>query len=91
VAEGAHEEDEEQLVQSGEGVARVHPRARYRPGDRARFSVDVDVMHFFDPDSGESITDGQRAVPAMAGAAAGTTSPRGSARTVGSPGATSST
>jgi hypothetical protein len=29
----------------------------------------VDVMHFFDPDSGESITDGQRAVPAMAGTA----------------------
>ncbi len=60
LAEGAYEEDEEELVKGGEGVARVDPRLRLRPGDRGRFSVDVERMHFFDPSSGLSISgDGQ--------------------------------
>jgi multiple sugar transport system ATP-binding protein len=60
-AEGAREADEEELVMSGQGVARVPPRARVRPGDRVRFTVDVTEMHFFDPVSGESIVDGRPA------------------------------
>jgi multiple sugar transport system ATP-binding protein len=60
-AEGAREADEEELVMSGQGVARVPPRARVRPGDRVRFAVDVTEMHFFDPVSGESIVDGRPA------------------------------
>jgi multiple sugar transport system ATP-binding protein len=72
VAEGVYEEDEEELVRSGEGVARVDPRLRLKPGDRGRFSVDVERMHFFDPSSGRSIVDGRqpRDGLAVAGASA---------------------
>jgi multiple sugar transport system ATP-binding protein len=49
VAEGAVDEDE-QLIPGGEGVARVDPRSAVKPGDRLRFVVDVERMHFFDPD-----------------------------------------
>ncbi len=55
LAEGAHEEDEAQLVERGEGVARVDPRVCMNPGERARFSLDIERAHFFDPDSGRSI------------------------------------
>ncbi|HEX3976580.1 MAG TPA: hypothetical protein VHW96_09960 [Solirubrobacteraceae bacterium] len=68
LAEGAREADEEELVSGGQGVARVPPRARVRPGDRARFAVDVGETHFFDPVSGESIVDGKPAEAAVAGA-----------------------
>jgi multiple sugar transport system ATP-binding protein len=61
LAEGAREADEEDLVSGGQGVARVPPRARVRPGDQTRFLVDVGEMHFFDPVSGESIVDGRPA------------------------------
>ncbi|MGH2893056.1 MAG: TOBE domain-containing protein, partial [Solirubrobacteraceae bacterium] len=61
LAEGAREADEEELVSGGQGVARVPPRVRARPGDRARFAVDVAEMHFFDPVSGASIVDGRPA------------------------------
>ena len=61
LAEGAREAEEEELVSGGQGVARVPPRTRVRPGDTARFVVDVSEMHFFDPASGESITDGRPA------------------------------
>ncbi len=68
LAEGAHEEEEEHLVERGEGVARVDPRLRPKPGDRLRFSVDVERIHFFDPDAGLSIVNGgdRAAVPAAA-------------------------
>jgi multiple sugar transport system ATP-binding protein len=67
LAEGAREAEEEELASSGQGVARVPPRVRIRPGDHARFAVDVSEMHFFDPASGESITDG-RSAEALVGA-----------------------
>ncbi len=55
LAEGAHEEDAEQLLKSGEGVARVDPRSPLKPGTTARFAVDVERMQFFDPESGVTI------------------------------------
>jgi multiple sugar transport system ATP-binding protein len=60
LAEGAFEEDEQDLVRSGEAVARVDPRRRLRVGDHGRFAVDVERIHFFDPASGLSIVDGRR-------------------------------
>jgi multiple sugar transport system ATP-binding protein len=53
VAEGAAEESE--VVQSGEGVARVDPRAALKPGSRAAFQVDTPRMQFFDAESGSAI------------------------------------
>jgi hypothetical protein len=44
-----------------QGVARIDPRARIQPRDQSVFSVDVERMHFFDPDSGDAISP---AVPA---------------------------
>jgi multiple sugar transport system ATP-binding protein len=55
-AEGVQEE-EEQMAARGAGVARVDPRAPIKPGERARFAVDVDRMQFFDPNSGLAIWD----------------------------------
>jgi multiple sugar transport system ATP-binding protein len=55
-AEGVQEEDE-QMASGGEGVARVDPRAPLKPGNRARFVVDVERMQFFDPNSGLAIWD----------------------------------
>jgi multiple sugar transport system ATP-binding protein len=60
LAEGAFEEDEQELVKGGEAVARVDPRLRMKPGDRGRFAVDVERIHFFDPASGLSIVDGRQ-------------------------------
>jgi multiple sugar transport system ATP-binding protein len=71
LAEGAHEEEEEQLVERGEGVARVDPRLRPKPGDRVRFSVEVERIHFFDPDTGLSIVN--RGDPAAVPAAGDST------------------
>ena len=53
VAEGAAEESE--VVQSGEGVARVDPRASVKPGSRAAFQVDTQRMQFFDAENGTAI------------------------------------
>jgi multiple sugar transport system ATP-binding protein len=55
LAEGVHDADAEQLIQGGEGVARVDPRSTLKPGETGRFSVDIDRMQFFDPTSGETI------------------------------------
>jgi multiple sugar transport system ATP-binding protein len=55
-AEGVQEE-EEQMAARGAGVARVDPRAPIKPGERARFAVDVDRAQFFDPNSGAAIWD----------------------------------
>ncbi len=57
MAEGAVEEEEQQMMQHGEGVARVDPRSRMKPGERGRFSVDTDRMQFFDPHNGQAIWD----------------------------------
>ncbi len=55
-AEGVSDE-EEQMSSRGAGVARVDPRAPMKPGERGRFSVDVERMQFFDPDTGGTIWD----------------------------------
>jgi multiple sugar transport system ATP-binding protein len=54
------------------GVARLDPRAAVRPGERVTFQVDVNRLHFFDPDTGLAIGwpgDDDRA-PDQAGARA---------------------
>jgi multiple sugar transport system ATP-binding protein len=38
-------------------IARLDPRTAIREGERARVHVDLDSLHFFDPDSGESLRD----------------------------------
>jgi multiple sugar transport system ATP-binding protein len=56
LAEGAVHEDEENLdAVAIEGIARVDVRSTVRIGDRAHFSVDVDKMQFFDPDTTAAI------------------------------------
>lgn len=55
LAEGVHDDDAKQLLQGGEGVARVDPRSTIKPGETGRFSIDVDRMQFFDPTSGQVI------------------------------------
>ena len=57
LAEGAVDEEEEQLLRGGEGVARVDPRSKMKPGSRGRFSVDTERMQYFDPDTGQAIWD----------------------------------
>jgi multiple sugar transport system ATP-binding protein len=54
-AEGALEQEEEELAKSGEGVARVDPRSPIKAGSKANFAVEVDRMQFFDPDTGKTI------------------------------------
>lgn len=56
-AEGAREKDEEELITSGEGVARVAPRSPIKAGSRATFTVDTSEIQFFDPESGSAIWD----------------------------------
>ena len=53
IAEGPSDADE--LTTSGAGVARVGPHVPAKLGDPIRFAVDIDAMHFFDPDSGGAI------------------------------------
>ena len=43
------------LAVSGEGVARVDPRAHVRVGERVTLAVHAERMHFFDPGSGVAI------------------------------------
>ena len=38
------------------GVTRLHPRSPVRPGTRVVFSVDSRRLHFFDPDTGQSVS-----------------------------------
>ena len=40
----------------GEAVARVPPRAPVKPGESARFSVDIERMHFFDAATGAAVS-----------------------------------
>ena len=55
IAEGALDKDEAAVMQSGEGVARVEAKTPVKPGDKMTFSVDVEDMQFFDPQTGLSI------------------------------------
>jgi multiple sugar transport system ATP-binding protein len=36
-------------------IARLDPRTQIREGERARLHVDLDSLHFFDPDTGDSL------------------------------------
>jgi multiple sugar transport system ATP-binding protein len=38
-------------------IARLDPRTTIREGERARLHVDLDSLHFFDPESGDSLRD----------------------------------
>ncbi len=38
-----------------EGVARIDPRARIQPRERTVFAVDVERLHYFDPDTGLTV------------------------------------
>ena len=38
-------------------IARLDPRTAIREGERARVHVDLDSLHFFDPESGDSLRD----------------------------------
>jgi multiple sugar transport system ATP-binding protein len=38
-------------------IARLDPRTAIREGERARIHVDLESLHFFDPDSGDSLRD----------------------------------
>jgi multiple sugar transport system ATP-binding protein len=49
-----------------EGVARIDPRSVIRARSRAVFAVDVERLHFFDPDTGAAIA-GSRALGVTAG------------------------
>jgi multiple sugar transport system ATP-binding protein len=64
LAEGANDEDEQELVRGGEAVARIDPRIRMPVGGRMRFAVDVERIHFFDPAGGAVLAEG---APALAG------------------------
>jgi multiple sugar transport system ATP-binding protein len=55
LAEEPSEADE--LTSSGAGVARVAPNVPATVGERMRFTIDLDAIHFFDPDSGRTIRD----------------------------------
>jgi multiple sugar transport system ATP-binding protein len=56
----------ERGIATGESefMARLNPRTRATQGEEIELVVDVTRMHFFDPDTGEGIYDGQ---PAAAG------------------------
>jgi multiple sugar transport system ATP-binding protein len=60
VAIGDSEPDEaeiEEVPQMPAIIARLDPRTAIREGERARVHVDLDSLHFFDPDSGDSLRD----------------------------------
>ena len=54
-AEGATSEDEDATAKHGEGVARVDPATRVKPGDKITFAVSMAGMQFFDPDTEQAI------------------------------------
>jgi multiple sugar transport system ATP-binding protein len=58
----AVDEVQESDVMGGEGpvangVARVDPRGHVAAGERVTFNVDVDALHFFDPETGAAIEE----------------------------------
>jgi multiple sugar transport system ATP-binding protein len=56
LAAAAGETESVPLSLAYNGVARLDPRALVRPGDRVTFRVDTSRLHFFDPDTGASVT-----------------------------------
>ncbi|MCU1493311.1 MAG: transporter related [Acidimicrobiaceae bacterium] len=54
-AEGALDNDADDITRSGEGVARLDPRVPVAPGDRVSFAAVLDRMHFFDVATGLAI------------------------------------
>jgi multiple sugar transport system ATP-binding protein len=50
------ETDTELFSEACNGVARLDPRAAPRTGERVTFTVDVNRLHFFDPDTGRAMT-----------------------------------
>jgi multiple sugar transport system ATP-binding protein len=40
---------------AAEGIARVDPRVPVAAGDRVALAVDVDRLHFFEPETGDAI------------------------------------
>jgi multiple sugar transport system ATP-binding protein len=63
---GGAEQGEIVAASVAQGVARIDPRARIQSRDRAVFSVDVERMHFFDPDTGDAISAAAPALTAPA-------------------------
>jgi len=55
LAAAAGETDSVQFGQAYNGVARLDPRVKVRPGDRVTFRVDPSRLYFFDPDTGAAI------------------------------------
>ncbi len=55
IAEGAVEKDEAAATRRGEGVARVEAKTPVKVGDRMTFSIDIEDMQFFDPQTGLAI------------------------------------
>jgi multiple sugar transport system ATP-binding protein len=47
--------DADTLASSGAGVARIDPHVAAKTGEQMRFAIDLDAMHFFDPDTGGAI------------------------------------
>jgi len=52
---GIHASGDIAGASASEGVARLDPRFRIAVGDRLALAVDVDRLHVFDADSGETI------------------------------------
>jgi multiple sugar transport system ATP-binding protein len=48
----------EEVPQIPSIIARLDPRTGIREGERARLHVDLDSLHFFDPDTGDSLRGG---------------------------------
>jgi multiple sugar transport system ATP-binding protein len=59
------EEDEALLADERTSVfnARVNPETKARVGDRVRLAVDTRTFHFFDPETGVSLSGAPRVVP----------------------------
>ena len=55
-AAAEEEVTESELTSVGEGIAVVDSRAPINSGTRARFAVDIDRLHFFDPATGAAIS-----------------------------------
>ncbi len=53
--EDIQDDEEEILTGSGEGVARIDPSVSVKAGDKLKFEVETEHLHFFDPDTGLSI------------------------------------
>ena len=47
--------DADELTSSGAGVARVGPHVPAKPGETMRFAIDLDAIHFFDPETSLAI------------------------------------